>query len=413
MRELNIFILTVICSIAPVSGRVFENHKGQKIDAKYISSTNTHVTLRLTKNFKTYTIPLASLTQKDQDYISNKIKTQTGSNRYKSEFTEWSTEKSQIELNGKIRGLGKGVLPNDANKPINRELYPRSKSEIAKSISAIDRAAQSQSQFSEGQQEAVAALNTYRYLCGLPCRVTLDKRLCEGSEKAANGCAKIGRLSHDVNNEAGKCNLGWGPVGSAVDDFMNDPGESNREHRAHRQWCLSPKLGKVGFGRSGRANEDKNRLLPQNRRETETFSKQRIQSARQTMQINAMWVQDDSGPNPRYADNFFAYPSRGFFPTEYLKRGTAWSVYFPKGKVPSKGQIELKVFEIGKEFKGVPSEKFDPPNSTEVKINYLSTSNWVMPCINFEPATNVAPGKRYWVRVKAGRAKISYLVEFY
>jgi hypothetical protein len=276
---------------------------------------------------------------------------------------------------------GEVFTTDGVGNPTNRKLYPRNRDAIAGAIDAIEGAAQAQAQFPQEHRQALASLNAYRYLCGLPYQVILDQGLCEGARKAAAGCAGIGRLSHEVNAEAGKCNLHSGiGLADSIHGYMNDNGASNRSDRAHRQWCLSPRLGKLGIGKEGK--------------------------------FSAMWTMDKSGPQPRYADDFFAYPSRGFFPVRYLKAGTAWSVYFPGGKLPPKDQVELKVFKLNKALVKAPTGTSAPPNSTEVPINYLSTSRWVMPCINFEPAAEVAPGKRYWVSVKAGDASAGYLVEF-
>ena len=276
---------------------------------------------------------------------------------------------------------GEVFTTDDVGNPTNRKLYPRTRSDIVAALDTINSAAQSQAEFPQEHRQALASLNAYRYLCGLPYRVSLDQGLCESARKAAAGCAAIGRLSHEANAEAGKCNLHSGiALASSIHGYMNDNGASNRADRAHRQWCLSPRLGKFGIGKEG--------------------------------QFSAMWTMDRSGPKPRYSDDFFAYPSRGFFPVKYLNPATAWSVYFPGGKLPSKEQIELKVYKLNKALVKAPSGTTPPPNATEVEIKYLSTSRWVMPCINFEPAVEVAPGERYWVSVHAGDSRAGYLVEF-
>ena len=276
---------------------------------------------------------------------------------------------------------GEVFTTDDVGNPTNRKLYPRNRSDIAAALDTINSAAQSQADFPGEHRQALASLNTYRYLCGLPHRVALDVGLCESARKAAAGCAAIGRLSHAANAEAGQCNLHSGiGLADSIHGYMNDNGASNRSDRAHRQWCLSPRLGKFGIGKEG--------------------------------QFSAMWTMDKSGPKPRYSDDFFAYPSRGFFPVKFLNPATAWSVYFPGGTLPPKGQIVLKVFKLNKALEKAPSGTKPPANSTELEIKYLSTSQWVMPCINFEPAAEVAPGKRYWVSVQAGDSRAGYLVEF-
>ncbi len=76
LAPLCILLVCLTCSMSSVSGRVFTNLKGKRINADFVSGTDTHVTLKLTKNRKTYTIPLAQLIQEDQDYIADKIETQ-------------------------------------------------------------------------------------------------------------------------------------------------------------------------------------------------------------------------------------------------------------------------------------------------------------------------------------------------
>jgi hypothetical protein len=194
--------------------------------------------------------------------------------------------------------------------------------------------------------------------------------------------AEVGKLDHGVNPEAGKCNLsGGGSVVKSIHSYMNDPSASNREHRAHRAWCLSPKLGKLGIG-SGKANR-----------------------------FSAMWTMDKSA-NSRIKDDFFAYPCPGFFPVSYLNKKTAWTVYFPGASLPSKGDLEVKVYKLSKPPDKPLRPGEIPEGGREVEIGYVSLSKWVTPCVNFEPAAEVDSGKSYWVSVKGGDFEAAFFVEF-
>ena len=281
----------------------------------------------------------------------------------------------------KLLESGEIFTTDEHGDPTDKKLYPRTRYEIDGALKEIRIAAEAQSSFSEEEQKACAALNSYRFLCGLPHEVALDRALCRGALTAAEGCAKIGKLSHSVNVEASKCNLHQlGNLPASIHSYMHDDGPRNREDRGHRAWCLSPRLGKFGVAECG------------------SFS--------------AMWTMDTSGPKPSYTDGFFAYPSPGFFPVKYLNPQTAWSVYFPESTLAAKEEIEIKVYRLKKALGKAPKSGETPPDSVKIEINYVSVSRRVTPCVNFEPAAEVKAGKRYWVSVKAGKAKAGFLVEF-
>lgn len=66
-----VFLLGPFARIAV--GRTYTNTEGKKIEADFISATETHVTLRLTKNGKMYTLPLEKLSAADCDYIEEQV----------------------------------------------------------------------------------------------------------------------------------------------------------------------------------------------------------------------------------------------------------------------------------------------------------------------------------------------------
>ncbi|MEM7383792.1 MAG: hypothetical protein AAF514_02510, partial [Verrucomicrobiota bacterium] len=49
--------------------RVYTNSDGKEIEADYVSSSDTHVTLKLKRNGKDYTFPIAQLSKADQAYV--------------------------------------------------------------------------------------------------------------------------------------------------------------------------------------------------------------------------------------------------------------------------------------------------------------------------------------------------------
>lgn len=264
----------------------------------------------------------------------------------------------------------------------DKRLYPRTQGEILEAMAEIKAHAEAQSSFSEGERGAVYQLNVYRYLAGLSFETKLDRGLCQGAVTAANGCEKIGRMDHGANAEANKCNLHHsGNLPASIHGYMNDGGSSNRKDRAHRQWCLSPKLGKLGVGASAGAK------------------------------YCAMWTMDRSASGKIKGD-FFAYPSPGYYPASYLK-GSAWTVYFPGKSRPAKEDLQVKVWQIDEPPDKPLRPGVIPAGGQELEVRWVSTSKWVTPCVNFEPAAKVEAGKRYWVSIKGGDFKAAFLVEFF
>ncbi|MCC6215536.1 MAG: CAP domain-containing protein [Polyangiaceae bacterium] len=107
-----------------------------------------------------------------------------------------------------------------------------------------------------GRKSALALLNYYRGLAGLPAvvnRADLDER--------AQGCALLmdanDKLSHkpprgwecwskQAAEDAGLSNLSGGPGVKSIDAYLVDPG--NEKTLGHRRWLLSGALGPVGLG---------------------------------------------------------------------------------------------------------------------------------------------------------------------
>lgn len=257
-------------------------------------------------------------------------------------------------------------------EPETGRLYPRTKEEIRAGIREIAKQERPES-ISKDVHEATISLNTYRFLCGVPHEVVADPEFSKNAELAALACKKHGGLSHDIGSHTNKCNLSTiGDVVPSVAQYIEDSGDNNRDVRGHREWCLNPPMGKVGFGSGGDA-------------------------------YSAMWCMDTSGKSIR---GIWTYPGRGLFPLEYM-HGNAWSLY-GAGKPESADKLKVQVFKLSsRPEKPLPSH--GEIQGREIPVLHVSLG---MGGINFEPEE---PAKRgiYWVRVKGGGVSEGYLVELY
>lgn len=328
--------------------RTWTSNVGTKIEAELVSTTGKYVTLK-TEAGRTLKVALNKLSASDRSFIQG--------------------------IPPAVKSPEEGAYPGS-------KVHPRSKEEMKLAMMEMRKHADEQSAFTEEERNACYYLNVYRYLAGLYHETELDRSLCDAAVKAATGCEELGKLDHDVNPEAGKCNLsGHGSIPDSIHGYMNDSGASNREHRAHRAWCLSPKLGKLGVGVG----------------ENERFC--------------AMWTMDRSASS-RMKSEFFAYPCPGYFPVSYLNENTAWTVYFPGAEMPAKGEIEVEVYEVSNAPEKILRHGDVPEGGRALDVNYVSLSKWVTPCVNFEPSATIKKGKKYWVSIKGGAFKAAYFVEF-
>jgi hypothetical protein len=281
--------------------------------------------------------------------------------------------------------------------------HPRSKAEIEERLRALMavKPAAGGALANADNIYAVNRLNTYRYLCGIDADVKLDAGLCETAEAGAALCQKIGRLDHTPANPGmpeaqfkkgyegtSKSNLAMGGGTSrSVDMYMNDSDPSNIERVGHRRWCLSPVMGKVGFGQADR--------------------------------YSAMYVFDRS----RKADDDFEYslfPAAGYMPTSHFRSGYAWSANLSSGAFGTleQGKVKVKVFPVtGKT--GNPKDNLGAP----LELNFFTVSSsgrGSTKAVIFRPTgVDVSDGSRYWVEItglesrEGRRADIEYLVEFF
>ena len=329
---------------------------GNEIEAQITEVIGGFVTIERRRDKKSFTLSLERLSEKSQDLIS-----------------EWSDEdrdsKEGVEAKEEFGST-------DYSGELSKRLYSRSKDEIEEGLDEIlDREAEG---FADEQKEAVNVLNAFRFACGVPPTVKLDKEKITGAVDAANACQEHGSLSHDLGRSTNKCNLhqgGRSTLASSVVGYIRDSGDNNRERRGHRRWCLNPRMGETGFGAS----------------ENERFS--------------AMWSLDQSKSR---GEGSWAYPGKGLFPLEYL-HGNGWSLYLTES-APEAKNLKVEVYRLKKR----PEKPF---NSTEdipgkaLPVPYVHT---YQNTINFEPTEEPVTEKGiYYVRIKGRGVKEGYVVELY
>jgi hypothetical protein len=169
---------------------------------------------------------------------------------------------------------------------------------------------------------------------------------------------------------------------------MNDSDPSNIDRVGHRRWCLSPRMGKVGFGKSGR--------------------------------FSAMWVFDRSRRGGADQD-VIAYPPRGYIPTRFFGSRYAWSVSLNTQRLerPDAAAIKVKIWPVpgGANFDLAKTRQAEP--LTLDYFNVDNSSRGAGPSIIFRPENLTArPGDRYWVEIEGIKASggkaypLRYLVGF-
>lgn len=121
----------------------------------------------------------------------------------------------------------------------------------------------------ETNAAAVDTINYIRYIAGLDYNVTLGSSYIEKTQAGAFLNAVNGKLTHSPTQPTGmsdelyalgvsgaaSSNLanGYGSLGSAITSgWMNDGDDSNIDRCGHRRWILSPTMGQIAFGVTGR-----------------------------------------------------------------------------------------------------------------------------------------------------------------
>lgn len=153
----------------------------------------------------------------------------------------------------------------------------------------------------------VARVNYYRAMAGVPASVRLNDEFSAKAQHAALTMSATGRLSHAPDDSylcldpaaregAANSNLYLGRVGpSAIDGYIEDPGERNRDV-GHRNTILHPPTVQMGVGH--------------------------VAGGDGIYQANALWVFDaavfETNPRVREPDGFVAWPPRGYTPSELV-----------------------------------------------------------------------------------------------
>lgn len=73
MRKLNVilWVASISLLLAPfVAARLYTSSDGKRMEADYLSSSDTHVTLKLKRNGREYTTPIEHLSKSDQEYVA-------------------------------------------------------------------------------------------------------------------------------------------------------------------------------------------------------------------------------------------------------------------------------------------------------------------------------------------------------
>lgn len=276
-----------------------------------------------------------------------------------------------------------------------RNSYPLKFGEIKTTLSELAKLPVNPDPAAREREAALNRLKAYRFLCSVPYKeLKLDAKLNEYCAAAAKVMQKLNKLDHNPPNPgmpeaeyqlalegAKKSNLAAAfPKANllqSVDMWMNDSDAGNIVNLGHRRWCLSPNLGKTGFGAAG------------------IFS--------------AMWSVDFSNPSPF---DIVYYPAKGFMPVEYFRGDYAWSVSPNPQKYSIPGDVDVKIFPV--DISGKKTGAALPLNYKGVSRNFSGSPL----CVVFRPDKSaVAAGKLYLVEIsgvmqKGAAAMISYPVEF-
>ena len=231
------------------------------------------------------------------------------------------------------------------------------------------------------REKALRALVAYRWLCGVNHEgMRLEEELNRLSTCGARLCDAIGRLDHTPANPGwpsgeyqdgyagtSRSNLASVPgLLRSVHMYMDDSDPSNIERVGHRKWCLSPGLGRVGFGRHGG--------------------------------YSAMYVAGGGGKGGAAE---VMYPPPGYCPTQFFGPRHAWSVDL--GRTPQLTKVEIVVRPLDDLY--VPEEP--------LPIDHLSRNGSML---IFRPkGVVVASGKAYLCEIKGlgGNRPLTYMVEFF
>ena len=344
-------VLLLLVSINSIADeyelRTLTSREGVSIRAWILKVENGQVTIRKDDG-KVMTFPVKRLCDDDQAALG------------------------KVEPNGGV--IPSSLLPdgNAGQSGLNRRVYPRTLEEMKAECAVIRAASVAKEGFTEAEEAALVELNIHRYLSGVPGTVGLNRKFCEGADKASEACAKIGKLSHESSPEGMCCNLhqGQSDFADTVHGYMEDSGENNREHRGHRAWCLHPDLALTGFGQDA------------------------------SKHYYAMWVSDGSSPagaggqRKKRRSGFHCWPGEGLFPVKRMK-GDAWTVYPPEPVVAEK--LEIRVFELAHRLDRPLAASATPEGARKIEVPYTNVatkmSPWAHGSIVFRTRSRIRGGK--------------------
>ena len=270
----------------------------------------------------------------------------------------------------------------------SKKLYPNDKKAIETMLEELLEARPTNGADAQ-QQSAVNMCNVFRYLCGVPPHVVYDKTYQKEAQEAALACQKAGTISHDLGHHTDKCNLHMGtsdPTHS-VKGYIQDAGDNNRKVRGHRAWILNHGTQKTAFGVAG------------------NFQAQRT-------------LDNSFAPRP---EGGYAYPGRGFFPSEYLL-GTGWS-YYAGPDFTISPDTKVEIWMLPTSLKSNPTtEQLKKATSVPVLATFPHPpgnppfGNSIV----FEPDYSKfrvdKDGKKvgtYWIVISEGNKKIEYVVDLF
>jgi hypothetical protein len=297
--------------------------------------------------------------------------------------------RSQAQITAMLAALNKAPIVTDGEVPA--DVTADIKRRVADPALQADR------------ETGVRNLNGYRYLCGLPYDVGLDRAHIAYAEAGADLLKVIGKLDHGPSNpglpeaeyKAGykgtsSSNLfsGQKEVGGTVHGYMNDSDKSNIDRLGHRRWCLNPKMARTGFGLNGG--------------------------------FSCMWSFDGSRSESVEYDHI-AFPPAGLVPNAAFKKDYAWSVSLNPAKYKKPDAKSVKVKVVQAKLNPQTGNVDKAPQPLELDYFGVDTGGYgVANCIIFRPTPfSTDPGAAYWCEITgledtAGQpAKLGYFVGFF
>lgn len=240
--------------------------------------------------------------------------------------------------------------------------------------------------------DGLNALNTMRYIAGLPANVTLDSSYTKMCQAATVVNAANNQLSHSPSKPkkmktslyelgkegAGSSNLAWASRQtslsySVVHQWMEDGDSFNIDRVGHRRWILNPPMKKTGFGYAN--------------------------------SYSAMYAFDSSNSNANYYG--VTWPAQNM-PVKYFGSEYPWSISMgepiddtSKVKVTLKRKSDNKTWTFTKK-------------SAKGYFNINNDGYGQTGCIIFRPnKISYKSGDTFQVTITGLKNKVSYQVKFF